>query len=345
MLGKRQVILGILIWLLIFGVFVVLAGIGDFVETLSTISRDELAVMLAAVAVGVVSMGSCLYVLVRSLGLGLSLFEAVFLNTAVSLAHNLTPFGQAGGVPIGAAILSTRSDSNYEEFFAALSMKDLVSFVPAILVFVIGGSYILLYEQSVPDRLRPLFGIFAFMVVLICGTVLLVRQYSEVAHRLLGRLVGWVNRTIARLPFVPTLDSEELQTRLDNFSASIGEIASDRKTVVLASSLATTAFLAQGTLLWLTLGAVGVEVPWTLAVFIVPVSLLASGLPLPGGSGGVESVQILTLLAVASPDSTSTITAVVLSRGLVFWTPIVLGSLTLLTLNVQKIRTTEGKEG
>jgi len=345
MLSKRQVVLGILIWLLVFGIFIVVAGIGDFVETLSTISLDELAVMLCAVAVGVVSMGSCLYVLIRSLGLGLSLVESIFLNTAVSLAHNLTPFGQAGGVPIGAAILSTRSDSNYEEFFAALSMKDLVSFVPAILVFVIGGSYILLYEQSIPDRLRPLFGIFAFMVFLICGLVLLIHRYSAVAHRLLSRLVAAVNRTVARLPFVPTIDDEELQERLDNFSASIGDIAADRKTVVLASALATSAFLAQGTLLWLTLGAVGVEIPVALAIFIVPVSLLASGLPLPGGSGGVESVQILTILAVAGTEATTTITAVVLSRGLVFWTPIVLGSLTLLTINVQEIRTTEGKEG
>jgi len=338
MLSKRQVVVGVLFWLLIFGAFVVLAGIGDFVETLSTISFDELAVMLSAVAVGVVSMGSCLYVLVRNLGLGLSLVETIFLNTAVSLAHNLTPFGQAGGVPIGAAILSTRSESNYEEFFAALSMKDLISFVPAILVFVIGGSYILLYEQSVPDQLRPLFGIFAAAVVLICGAVLLVNRYSAAAHRLLERLVAWVNRTVARFPLVPELDSEELQDRLDNFSASIGQIASDRGTVILASALATTAFVAQGTLLWLTLGAVGVEVPWALAVFIVPVSLLASGLPLPGGSGGVESVQILMILAVAGTTSTPTITAVVLSRGLVFWTPIVLGSLTLFTLKIQDVR-------
>jgi len=329
---------GVLFWLLIFGAFVVLAGIGDFVETLSTISFDELAVMLSAVAVGVVSMGSCLYVLVRNLGLGLSLVETIFMNTAVSLAHNLTPFGQAGGVPIGAAILSTRSESNYEEFFAALSMKDLISFVPAILVFVLGGSYILLYEQSVPDRLRPLFGIFAVVVVLICGAVLLVNRYSAAAHRLLERLVAGVNRTVARFPLVPELDSEELQDRLDNFSASIGQIASDRGTVILASALATTAFVAQGTLLWLTLGAVGVEIPWALAVFIVPVSLLASGLPLPGGSGGVESVQILMILAVAGTTSTPTITAVVLSRGLVFWTPIVLGSLTLFTLKIQDVR-------
>ena len=338
MLSKRQVTFGVLVWLVVIGAFVFLSGPDNFVESLDRIDTRELAVMLVAVAAGVVAMGLCFYVLARNVGLGFSAIEAIFLNAAVSLVHNLTPFGQAGGVPIGAALISTRSDSNYEECLAALSMKDIVSFVPAILVFVFGGAYIAVYTPSIPGALRPIVAAFALMVVLVCAVVFAVYRYSETAKRVLKRIAGGLNRVLARLPLVPELDPEELHSRLDRFADSIGDIATHRKTVVLSSAFATSSFLAQGTLLWLTLQAVDIQVPLALAIFIVPVSLLASGLPLPGGTGGVEAVQILTILAVASPGESSTTAAVVLSRGLVFWTPIVLGSLTLLTLKASDIR-------
>jgi len=335
MIQRRQVVVGLLFWVLIFGAFITLAGIGDFIETLSTITGRELATILAAVGTGVVAMGSCLYVISRNVGLGFGWIETIFLNTSVSLAHNLTPFGQAGGEPIGAVILSQRSEGEYEKCLAALSIKDVVSFVPAILVFTIGGAYIVLFEQAIPNQLRPLFGAFALFVFVVVSAVLAVRAYPEFMLKLLRRLVGAVNRAAHRLPVIPSLDKDEVNRRVTNFAESIGDIASDRVTVTLASALATTSFVAQGCLLWLTLGAVGVDIPVALAVFIVPVSLLASGLPLPGGSGGVESVQILMILATSASARDATITAVVLSRGLVFWTPIVLGSITLLVLQLQ----------
>jgi len=338
MLSKRQIASGVIIWLLVFGAFVTLAGAGEFVETLSEIAPTETATIFVALATGLVAMGSVLYVITRSLDLGFSFVEAVFLNTTVNLAHNLTPFGQAGGEPIGAAILSRRTSSHYEECLAALSAKDVISFVPAILMFVVGGIYIALFEQSVPGELRPLFAAFALVVLVVIGAVVAIHRRPAATRRVLQRVVGAVNRTLARLPLVPSFEEAEIERRLRTFSDSIGAIASDRPTIVLASALATVAFTAQGVLLWLALAAVGINVPVALAIFIVPVSLLASGLPLPGGSGGVESVQVLMLLATTGADESLTIIAVVLSRGLVYWTPIVLGSLTLIGLQITTFR-------
>jgi len=338
MLDKRQAITGILIWVLVFGAFVTLAGVDEFVEKLSAISWAEGVLIFSAVGVGVVAMGSTLYVLGRSVGLGFSLIESIFLNTTVSLAHNLTPFGQAGGAPIGAAILSRHTDRSFEECLATLSAKDVVSFVPAILVFTIGGPYFALFGRSIPDELRPVFAIFTLVVFLVCGTVFMIYRYPERTRGILHRLANALNRGLDRLPYVPSIDEDDVEERLDNFADSLGGIAADRPAVVLASALATTSFLAQGCLLWITLGAVGVEVPIALAIFTVPVSLLASGLPLPGGTGGVESVQVLVIVAVAGANPSWTLTAVVLSRGLVYWTPIVLGSLSLVGFQIREHR-------
>jgi uncharacterized protein (TIRG00374 family) len=338
MLSRKQAASGVLLWLLVFAVFVALTGLGDFVDTVARITPTEFLIIFFAVAVGLVAMGTCLYIFARSLDLGLSPVESIFLNTSVNLAHNLTPFAQAGGAPIGAAILSKRAKGQYEECLAAISAKDIVSFVPAILVFVFGSLYIAVFEQSVPDPVRPLLGAFALFVVGIVGAVVGVRLYPAVTRDALHRLVGGANRLIAWLPLLPSLDESEVEHRVENFADSIGDVAADRSSVVLASAMATTSFLAQGTLLWLTLGAVGLEVSFALAVFAVPLSLLASGLPLPGGSGGVESVQILFLGAMTAVEPAATIPAVVLSRGLVYWTPIVVGSLTLFGLQIQNVR-------
>jgi uncharacterized protein (TIRG00374 family) len=338
MLSKRKAAIGVGFWVLIFGAFVTLAGVGDFVDRLTAISSFEIALLLATVAAGTLAMGLCFYVIARSLDLGLGLIESIFLNTSIGLAHNLTPFGQAGGEPIAAAIVSQRSDRPYEECLAALSAKDIVSFVPAILVFTFGGGYIVLFERSVPEQLRPLFAAFTAVVVIAVTTFFAIRRYPTVTRATLHRLVGGLNRVVSHLPYITGFDEDEIEHRIHNFSDSMGQVAADRPTVVLSSAFATTAFVLQGYLLWLALQAVGVDIPVILAVFIVPVSLLASGLPLPGGSGGVESVQVLLILATTAGAATApTITAVVLSRGLVFWTPIVLGSLTLATVQAQEV--------
>lgn len=338
MISKRQAGMGIIIWLIVFGALVVVvAGFGEFVDTLGSITAQELAIILVAVAVGVVAMGASLFVITRSLGLGVSFVEAIFLNTSVSLAHNLTPFGQAGGAPVGAVVLADRSGSPYEECLAAISMKDMISFVPTLVIFSVGGPYLLFFGEALPLNIRLLFAVFTVLVVVAVAAVLAVRRYPDRVRALLHRLVGLGNRTVARLPLVPHLDEATVEERVDNFSDSIGTVATDRKTVLQASTLATTSFVAQGTLLWLALAAVGVDVQWMLAVFIVPVSLFAAGLPLPGGSGGVEAVQIVTLLAVTTAVRPEIATAVLLSRGLVYWTPIFLGSVTLITFQLQDI--------
>jgi uncharacterized protein (TIRG00374 family) len=335
MISKRKAAFGILIWLLILGGFVALTGINEFLSTLETITAAEMGIILLPIAASVLLMGSTLYILARDLRLGISWVEAIFLNTSISLAHNLTPFGQAGGAPVGAAVLSDRSGQPYEKCLAAISMKDMISFVPTLVIFLIGGPYLMVYDQSLPPEMRPLFGVFAILVVIALGAVAAVRRYPTALKNHLARLATGANRATSRLPLLPSITEGEVRHRVDNFSLALGEIATNRVTLLLASGFTISAFVAQGTLLWLTLQAVGVDIPIMLAIFIVPVSLFAAGLPLPGGSGGVEAVQIIIIGGLASAATGPTTVAVVLSRGLVYWTPIVLGSISLVVFQLQ----------
>jgi uncharacterized protein (TIRG00374 family) len=335
-LNRRHVALGVLAWVVVFGLFVVLAGPTGFVDAATGISGPRLVAMLGLNAAGSIAMGLALYTVARSVGLDVSPVESVFLNTTVGLAGNLTPFGQASGLPAGGVLISRWTGDTFERALAALSMKELVGFSPAIVVFLCGGSYIVVYDRAVPPQIRSVIGLFTLGVAALVVLVVLVYRNPGRAQAVIERVVGRLNRGLARVPRVPVVDEAEIQRRVDSFADSVRDVTADRLTLVAGGTLTTTAVVTQGTLLWVTLGGVDITIPLAVAVFVIPVSLLASALPLPGGSGGVEGVQILLVLAITGGDETAIITAVTVSRGLVFWTPVVVGSLTLAGIGVRR---------
>jgi uncharacterized protein (TIRG00374 family) len=334
--NRRHAVAGVLVWVAVFVLFVALAGPRDFVDAVTAISQPRFAAMMALNALGTVCMGLTLYVVARGAGLTVSPVESIFLNATVSLMKRFTPLGQASGVPAGGAIISWWTKQPFERSVAAMSMKEVVAFVPGILVFLFGGTYIVFTDKPVPTRLRSLAAIFSLGVAGFVIAVVLVYRNPAAAREAIYRAVSSLNRGIAQVPRVPELDATEIQDRVDGFSESVEQIASNRWTVTVACALATTAVLTQGALLWVALAGVGVETALAVTIFVVPVSLLASAVPLPGGGGGIEGTQVLLLLAMVDGHEAQIVTAVAVSRGLVFWTPVIVGALTLTGIQVRR---------
>jgi uncharacterized protein (TIRG00374 family) len=335
-ISRRHVVFGILTWIGIYSVFVLLAGPTEFVEEASELSQRRLAAILLLNALGTVLMGLVLYTVSRGAGLNVSPIESIFLNTTVNLANNFTPFGQASGLPAGGVIMSRWTGQSFEKSVAALSTKELVGFTPGILVMLFGGSYIVLYDATIPDQIRSLVAVFTVSIALFVVVLGLVYRNPDPAKRIIQRFMTTLNRGLVYLPGLSRVDDAEIQRRVDSFSGSVEKISTNRPVVFAAATLTTTATVTQGVLLWLALGGVGVSISLALVLFIVPVSLLASALPTPGGSGGIEGAQILLLLATTGGERAAIITAVVVTRGLVYWTPIIVGSLTLTGIQFKK---------
>jgi uncharacterized protein (TIRG00374 family) len=335
-LDRRHAAAAVLAWVVVYGVFIVLAGPTEFVDVATNISGPRLVVMMALNLLGTLVMGLVLYTVGRRVGLGISPGESILLNATIGLASNLTPFGQASGLPIGGAIISRWTGERFEKGLAALSMKEVAGFAPAILVFILGGGYIALYDPTVPSQVRSLVGTFSVGVTLLMVVAVAIYRNPDTAQRVVQRAVTALNRGLVHLPWVSKLDETEVRGRVDSFAASVGDVTSDPLTLAVAGTLTTSRVVVQGLLLWVTLTGVGVSVPLAVTVFVIPVSLLASALPLPGGSGGVEGTQILLLLGMAGGSETAIIAGVTVSRGLVFWTPIVAGSLTLVGIQVKR---------
>jgi uncharacterized protein (TIRG00374 family) len=335
-LRRRHVAIGVITWVTIFGVFIVLAGPTEFVESASDLSQARLAGILLVNALGTTFMGLVLYTVSRGAGLNVSPIESIFLNTTVNLANNFTPFGQASGLPAGGVIVSRWTGQSFEKSVAALSTKELVGFTPGVLVMLFGGSYIVLFDAAIPGQVRSLVAIFTVSIAAFVVIVGLVYRNPDPAKRVIHRFVASLNRVLVYLPRVSGVDETEIQRRVEDFSGAVEQVSTNKPVVVVAATLTTLATVTQGVLLWIALGGVGVSISLALVVFIVPVSLLASAIPTPGGSGGIEGAQILLVLATTSADSTPVITAVVVTRGLVYWTPIVVGSLTLTGIQFKK---------
>ena len=335
-ISRRHAVVAVLAWIAVFLLFVILAGPTEFVDAAAGISPARLAAILALKLLGDVLMGLVLYTVARGAGIKIAPVAAVFLNATVTLAKRFSPFGQASGVPIGGVIVSRWTDDSFEKSTAAVSMKELVGFTPGILVFLFGGAYIVIARQSVPTQIRSVVFVFTVGVTCMVTAATAVYYRPAPAKRLIHRLFAALNRGVARLPYLSKIDEEEVTARVDTFLESIAMVTANEPVVVAACTLRVAAVLTQALLLWLTLGGVGVTAPLVLIVFIIPVSLLAAGLPLPGGSGGVEGVQILLLLAVADGSQAAIITAVAISRGIIYWSPVVIGSLTLAGIGAKK---------
>lgn len=322
----RQLLLYAAVPAAVFLVLINLVGVDRFVTTLVELPHGTIALLVAIALVGIVAFGLTFHVVGRRLGLGLSPHRSISLYTVVILADHLTPFGQAGGEPVGAYIIARRTGRPYERCLGTLSAVDVINFLPAIAVFIAGGGYLALIERSIPPGLRPIAGAFSLLVVAVVTVVGSVYVYPTRARRLLHRLIERINRALSWVPWVDSIESDQLHRRIDGYATTLATIAGDRRTIALAGGFAMAAFVAQGLVLWVAVGAIGPSISLVLAVVIVPVSLMAAVIPLPGGGGGIEGIQIALLGIFAGLSPETAITAVVLSRGIVYWLPVVLGT-------------------
>lgn len=330
-LGRRRLAVGLAVPIIVFAVLVGLVGPDDFIGRLGAVDLSVLGGLVLLAGLGLLAMAGSFTVVAAGVGLGLRRRDAIVAYTEVNLADNLTPFGQAGGEPVAALFVSRRSKRPYEDCLAAVTAFDAVNFIPAVVVLAIGGGTLAVADATVPPELRLVVGGFAVVVTGVVVALGLVAARPASTRALLARLVAAGNRLVAWVPLVGSAPLSTPHRRVDGYADAIGRIAGSRRRVALAGTFSTVAFVCQGLVLWGAVTAIGASVSVLVAVLIVPVSLTAAVIPLPGGGGGIEGVQVLMLGVLAGIAPAPAITAVVLSRGIVYWLPVVLGGISLLS--------------
>jgi len=323
----RTTILGFLGTFAILGLLLYFVGVEGFVREIRRADTATVALVVPVTLGWLAAWGFGLRTVLDVLGVDVSFLKSFFILNGAMFSNNITPFGQAGGEPVTALLISKVADTEYERGLAAIASVDSLNFVPSI-VLALGGAGFYATQTSFGRRLR----LATVAIVVLSVAVPLAgffgwRNRKKLQHAI-ARILAPILRFVTRVaPVDVSLSRETLKSRVGEFFGSIERVATNRRGLALALAASTVGWVCQMVALWLAFVAIGSPVPFSVLLFVVPVGAIAGVTPLPGGAGGIEAVLVglLTSLPGAGVTSGTALAAVVIFRGAVYWVPIAIG--------------------
>jgi hypothetical protein len=320
MFAAALVLLGVVVWV---------SGVEEVFGALSAADSSVLVVVLAFAAVWLSAWGLALWTVLRAIGAPISAPKAVFVFSAAVFSNNVTPFGQAGGEPVSALLISTAADSEYETGLAAIASVDTLHFVPSVGFSIVGFVYVLAGAARLTDNVALAAVGVAVLVVAILSAATLGWRYRDRVEAGLVRTVTPLARGLFRLvPGRSPPTAADVEERIDGFLTAVGRVANSRRTVAVAMGFSAVGWFALSASLVLALYALGhplTPAAFAATLFVVPVGSIAGVTPLPGGLGGLEAAFITLLVPTAGVSVSTATAAVLIHRGATYWLPTLLG--------------------
>ena len=310
-------------------VLLVLFWAVGFDRILAALSMAEggVIVLVALVALAWLTAWSlALRTVLGVLGIAVSVKRAFLVFAGATFANNTTPFGQAGGEPFSALLISRATDSEYETGLAAIASVDALNFLPSIVLSLIGiGYYATVFTLGRRLELAAL-AILA-LALLVPIVVALGWRHRTAVKAAVVRLVTPAARWLARLlPGVSPPEPATIERRIDGFFGAIERVGRSRRGLLAAVGFSTLGWLLLSTSLWLSLYSLGHAVPVAAVLLVVPVGSIAGVTPLPGGLGGVEAALILLIVPTTGVGLATATAAAVVHRGATYWLPVLVGA-------------------
>ena len=326
----RATVVGFALTLAVFAVLLYTAGVDDLVSQLTTADPRLTGVVLLATLGWLAAWGGALRTVLGVLGVELSRVRSFLVFCGAMFSNNITPFGQAGGEPVTALLINRSTDAEYETGLAAIASVDTLNFVPSITIALIGAGYYAT-EVTLGRRVEVAIGAVGVLAVAVPTLVYVgwTRRY-DLERRVVDALVP-VIRAVARVvPRVSVPTADGLEQRITGFFRGIERVAANPRGLAIALGLSALGWGFQMVALWVAFSAIGEPIAFSIALFVVPIGAIAGVTPLPGGAGGIEWTLAI-LIAAASPTVGFKIATagVILFRGFIYWTPVVLGGTVL----------------
>jgi uncharacterized protein (TIRG00374 family) len=323
---RLSTLVGFLAALAVLALLVWLIGIEDVLGALTQADRAVLPVIVLAAVVWLSAWGLALWSVLRAIGTPISAPKAIFVFSAAIFSNNVTPFGQAGGEPVSAMLISSAADSEYESGLAAIASVDTIHFVPSITCAIVGFVYVVAgAAQLTRDVVVAAGGAVALIAAILTLATLGWRNQDRVQSTLV-RIVTPILAVLGRLvPGRSPPDKTDIERRIESFFIAVSRVARDRRTLVTALGFSALGWVSLSVSLWLSLYALGHAVPFAATLFVVPVGSIAGATPLPGGLGGLETAFIALLIPTAGVSASVATAAVLVHRGATYWLPTFFG--------------------
>ncbi|MFB6135359.1 MAG: YbhN family protein [Halobacteriaceae archaeon] len=323
--SPRTVAVGFAVAFALLAALVVAVGVDDL---LAVFARADAGGLLLAVAAGLgwlVAWGTALHAVFAAVGVRSSWRRSLALYGSVVFANNVAPFAQLGTEPLAALAITRSTGSRYETSLAAVVAVDALNVATSAVLASLGLAYI--------SATAPLEGALR-AAGLLAAALITAAVAAGVAgwwfRRRLGGVVAGAVAAAARAAgrFVPSWTPptvESVERRVASFLDDLDRLAGDPRRLGVGTLCSAAGWALLAAALWLSLYAVGARVSPVAPLVVVPLSMLAVLVPLPGGVGSVEAALVVLVVgATGVPPVTATAAALVY-RGVTYWLSVVLG--------------------
>lgn len=288
---------------LLFAVFLVIFPPHDLWGALRGVNLSLFAVGLVAIVLALVCWSEALYALLEAGERATSHSRTFAAFGTGTLGKQLFPLGNAGGPALLAYAVSRDTASRYEETFAVVTISEFFGLL-AMVILSLGGVVVLLYEEPTSNIVHTLgLAVVALAVTLLVGVTVVVLRRNLVEAAVLG-IVRLLRRTIgSHFPIVKhRLAAERTNNTVQRYYATVDVVGNDRRALVTAFVLALAGHVCFLLPLYTSALALGIHLPFALAVFVASVGGLAAFVPVPGGLGSVEIALVGLLVSLAGID-------------------------------------------
>ncbi|QGN06358.1 TIGR00374 family protein [Halorhabdus sp. CBA1104] len=322
------IVLAILFWVV---------GIGEMTAILGRSDPYALIGVVAFSACWMICWGLSMHTVLGAIGAPVGRPTAVLAFSASMFTNAITPFGQAGGEPIAALLISEAADSDYETGLAAIASVDTLHFVPSIGLATVGLGATVVQSVALTQNMY-----FAGFAVALLGSVFLVGVllgwlYRQKIERVVVRaFTPLIRRVGAAIPIFEPPTKADIEASIEGFFSSIDRVATSRRALLLASLFSLIGWLSLSVALWLSLLAIGYTVPFVAALVVVPVGSIAAVTPLPGGLGGIEAAFIGLTISTTSVAASVAAAGVVIYRVATYWLPLLVGGSSAAVLGARR---------
>ncbi|MFC7082272.1 lysylphosphatidylglycerol synthase transmembrane domain-containing protein [Halorussus caseinilyticus] len=302
-----------------------IVGLEDVLSALSQADPLLFAAVCVAAICWLFAWGLALRTVLSVIAVDVSMWQSFLLLAGATFANNVTPFGQAGGEPFSALLVSRTTGTEYENGLAAVASVDTLNFVPSISFALVGVGY---YATRFTVGNRVELAAVALVALALAVPVAAYLGWRSRHHLsdLVVRAAVPVGRTLGRaLPKLEPPEEPQVRDRIEGFFGALERVGGDHHQLALAVSFSALGWFLLSVSLWLSLGALGHWVPFAAALFIVPLGSVAGVTPLPGGLGGVEAALVLLIVPITGVDAQTAAAAAVLHRGATYLLPVLLG--------------------
>ena len=301
------------------GLTLYLVGFEGVLRTLATTDTRTLLVLTLLTGGAVITRGIALRLLFAIVGCPVSVGRAVALYIGTTFLNNVTPSGQAGGIPASGLLIARAGDAPYEVGVAIVLTLNVLSNLVMLVFGVFGVGYILMALPGAGLGTVAVATV-GLLLLVIAGIVALFRYRRLVTALAVTTMTVAADAVGRHLDRWSPPDRAAIEDRIDRFWASLERVgdATLRQAVAVAALLGTAHVMNIGAL-WFVLRSFDGPVAFAILLAVVPTAVVAAIVPVPTGASGVSIALVgllITTTAVAGPTAGA---AVVLYRSITHW--------------------------